>query len=167
MQEHSHQLYAGRWPYHYLEGNVMAQEAVPPCLASFTSSWLHLLGLDDKRCLLIEEDESLPHPFAGSMRLFRQDGSCLELDTIAKPLRPDCPYVREVRAGRFELIVISIAAWSLQGSLEKPCPECGTLAHTALQHTILHELVHVAYPEYSAHNDWTDNRVCELLGRTS
>jgi hypothetical protein len=167
MQKRSYQLYQGRWPYHYTEENVMAEEAVPPSLASFTRFWLRQLRLDDKKCLLVEEDESLPHPFSGSMKLYRQDGTCLELDTVAKPLKADSPYATEVRAGNFDLIVISIAGWSVQGGLQEPCPTCGTSAHTALQHTILHELVHVAFPEYSAHNEWTDNKVCELLERGS
>jgi len=167
MQERSYQSYRGRWPYHYTAGNVMAQEAVPASLASFTRLWLRQLGLDGKKCLLIEEDENLPHPFSGSMKLYRQDGTWLELDTVAKPLAADCDYVREVRAGNFDLIVISIAGWSLQGELEAPCPTCGTSAHTALQHTILHELVHVAFPEYSADNEWTDNKVYKLLDRVS
>jgi hypothetical protein len=167
MQERDCQLYQGRWPYQYTEGNVMAQEAVPRSLASFTRFWLQQLGLDEKRCLLAEENEDLPHPFSGSMRLYRQDGTCLELDTVAKPLKAESPYVREVRAGNFDLIVISIAGWSLQGGLEEPCPTCSTSGHSALQHTILHELVHVAFPEYSAHNEWTDNKVFELLERAS
>jgi hypothetical protein len=167
MQEHNCQLYRSRWPYHYAEGNVMAQEAVPRSLASFTRFWLHQLGLGEKRCLLAEENENLPHPFSGSMRLCRQDGTWLELETIAKPLKADNPYVREVRAGNFDLIVISVAGWSLQGDLEEPCSTCGTSAHTALQHTILHELVHVAFPEYSADNEWTDDKVYELLEAAS
>lgn len=167
MQERICQLYQGRWPYHYTEGNVMAQEAVPRPLASFTRCWLQQLGLGEKRCLLAEENEDLPHPFSGSLKLYRQDGTCLELDTIAKPLKADNHYVQEVRSGSFDLIVISIAGWSLQGDLEEPCSTCGTSAHTALQHTILHELVHVAFPEYSADNEWTDHKVYELLERAS
>ncbi len=141
----------------------MAQEAVPATLVSFTHFWSGQLGLDGKKCLLIEDDQGLPYPFSGSMKLYRQDRSCLELDTVAKPLRSDNPYVREVRAGNFDLIVISIAGWSLAGGAEEPCPMCDGSGHTALQHTVLHELVHVAFPEYSAHNEWTDNKVRELL----
>jgi hypothetical protein len=163
MQERGHQLGQNHWPYHYAEGNVLAQEAVPPWLVSFTDLWLQRLGLDNKQCLLVEEDKGLPHPFSGSMKLYKRDGTCLELDTVAKPLATDHPYVREVRAGNFELIVISIAGWSLRGGLQEPCRACGTSAHTALQHTILHELAHVAFPEYSAHNEWTDNKVLDLL----
>ena len=167
MQGLDFRLYQGRWPYHYTDGNVMAQEAIPRSLASFTRFWLHELRLDDKKCLLMQENESLPHPFSGSMKLYRQDGTWLQLDTVAKPLRAESPYVREVRAGNFDLIVISIARWSLQGDLEQPCSTCGTADHSALQHTILHELVHVAFPEYSAHNEWTDSKVRELVQRAS
>jgi hypothetical protein len=169
MQQHSSPLmYRGRWPYHYTEGNVMAQRAVPFSLASFTRFWLRQLGLNGKKCLLVEEsEENLPCPFSGSMKLYRQDGTCLELDTAAKPLKADCPYVREVVAGNFDLIVISIARWSLQAGIEELCPTCGTSTHAALQHTILHELVHVAFPEYSAHNEWTDDKVYDFLERGS
>lgn len=165
MHDHCCQLGPSRWHYDYADGNVMAQEAIPLSLASFTSFWLQQLGLHDKRCMLIEDQENLPYPFSGSMKLYRQDGTCLELDTVAKPLKADHPYVKEVRAGSFDLIVISIAGWSLGGEVEQPCPTCGTSAHSALQHTILHELVHVAFPEFSAHNEWTDNKVYELLER--
>ena len=143
----------------------MAQETVPFSLAAFADSWLQRLGLARRDCLLIDDDENLPRPFSGSMKLYRSDGTCLELDTVAKPLRLDCPYVQAVRAGDFDVIVISIAGWSLRDGREEPCPTCGTAGHTALQHTILHELVHVAFPEYSAHNEWTDNKVHELLER--
>ncbi|MDH4209814.1 MAG: hypothetical protein OEV76_13130, partial [Anaerolineae bacterium] len=109
--------------------------------------------------------EALPRPFSGSVKLYREDGACLELDTVAKPLDPDYPYVQEVRAGNYELIVISIAQWCLREGTERPCPRCASADHSILQHTVLHELVHVAFPEYSAHNEWTDNKVCELLER--
>lgn len=167
MRRDSLQLCDRSWDLDHVEGNVMASHEVPRALVSFTDFWLTDLGLGDKRCLLVEENEGLPHPFSGSMKLYRQDGTCLELDTVAKPLEADNPYVREVRAGNFDLIVISIAGWSLEGGAEEPCPMCGTFPHTALQHTILHELVHVAFPEYSAHNEWTDNKVRELLERAS
>jgi len=167
MQQPTSQLCAGRWPYDRVEGNVMSQEAVSLRLVAFAGFWLGQLGLDGKKCLLIEDEANLPRPFSGSMKLYRQDGTCLELDTVSKPLKPDSAYVKEVRADNFDLIVISVAQWSLQGGLEKPCPMCPTSAHTALQHTILHELVHVAFPEYSAHNEWTDNKVRELLERAS
>jgi hypothetical protein len=72
-----------------------------------------------------------------------------------------------VRAGNFDLIVISIGGWSLAGEAKEPCPMCDDPSHTALQHTVLHELVHVAFPEYSAHNEWTDNKVRELLEEDS
>ncbi len=167
MGESSHRLCQGRWAYHYTEGNVMAQEAVPLTLALFARLWLQQLDLADKECLLIEENESLPRPFSGSVKLYGEDGTCLELDTVAKPLKADTPYVREVRDGNFALIVISIAGWSLRGELQQPCPTCATSSHTILQHTVLHELVHVAFPEYSADNEWTDNKVYELLERAS
>ena len=167
MQHLGGRLSADRWAYDRVEGNVMSQEAVPLRLVAFAGFWLGQLGLDGKKCLLIEDQANLPRPFSGSMKLYRQDGTCLELDTVAKPLPADNPYVREVRAGNFDLIVISIAGWSLEGGAEEPCPMCGTSPHTALQHTILHELVHVAFPEYSAHNEWTDNKVRELLERAS
>ncbi len=141
----------------------MSVDPVPRSLVPFTRFWLEELGLGDKRCFLLEDQEGLPRPFSGSMKLYREDGTCLELDTVAKPLEPDHPYVREVRAGNFDLIVISIAGWALRGRAEERCPMCANSAHTALQHTILHELVHVASPEYSAHNEWTDNKVRELL----
>lgn len=141
----------------------MAQEAVPLPLVSFTNLWLRELGLGDKKCLLAVDEENLPNPFSGSMRLYREDGTWLQLETIAKPLQTDDPYVSEVRAGNFDLIVISLATWTLQEGVNQPCRTCGTSGHTALQHTILHELVHVAFPEYSAHNEWTDNKVRELL----
>ena len=35
--------------------------------------------------------------------------------------------------------------------------------HIVLLHTILHELLRVAFPEYSAHNECTDIQVDELL----
>lgn len=167
MRQVAGRVYHGRWPHDYSDGSVMAQAAVPRSVASFTRSWLQQLGLDDKKCLLIEDNEGLPHPFSGSMKLYREDGTWLELDTVAKPLQADCPYVKEVRAGNYELIVISIAAWRLRGGVEEPCGMCGACSHTALQHTILHELVHVAFPEYSADNQWTDNKVRELLEPTS
>jgi hypothetical protein len=143
----------------------VAQGCIPASLVSFTGCWLVKVGLGDKRCLLKEEDAGLPHPFSGSMRLYRDDGTCLELDTVAKPLPPDHPYVREVREGNYDLIVISIARWCLQERAEGSCPRCGHGDHTVLQHTVLHELLHVAFPEYSAHNEWTDNKVRELLER--
>ncbi len=143
----------------------MAQEGVSLSLASFTQFWLQQLGLGDKRCLLIEEEDNLPHPFSGSMKLYRQDGACLQLDTVAKPLKADHPYVKEVRAGNFDLIVISLARWSLRERVDRPCTTCPSSSHTAMQHTILHELVHVAFPDYSADNEWTDNKVYELLER--
>ena len=146
-------------------GRVYAQGVIPPSLLSFTSLWLADLGLGDKRCLLKEDEEALPHPFSGSMKLYREDGTCLELDTVAKPLHPDHPYVQEVRMGKYDLIVISIAAWCLRDGADRLCPRCAPADHTVLQHTVLHELVHVAFPEYSAHNEWTDNKVRELLQR--
>ncbi len=149
--------------FDHIEGHVMSQDPVPRSLVSFTRFWLEELGLGDKRCFLSKDQEGLPRPFSGSMKLYREDGSCLELDTVAKPLEADHPYVREVRAGNFDLIVISLSNWSLQGDVEEPCPMCAHSTHTALQHTILHELVHVAFPEYSAHNEWTDNKVRQLL----
>ena len=152
---------------HDSEGNVVAQEGVPPFVELFASAWLAELGLGDKRCLVVEEAEGLPRPFSGSVKLYRADGTCLDLDTVAKPLAADHPYVQEVRAGGYDLIVISIAKWCLRDGAEQPCPTCGTAAHTLLQHTILHELVHVAFPEYSAHNEWTDNKVRELLERAT
>jgi hypothetical protein len=151
------------WVFDHIEGNVMSLDPVPRTLASFTRYWLEELGLGDKRCFLLEDKEGLPRPFSGSMKVYREDGTCLELDTVAKPLEPDHPYVREVRAGKFDLIVISIADWALRGEADEPCPMCDISLHTALEHTILHELVHVAFPEYSAHNEWTDNKVRELL----
>lgn len=165
MREGGADLYKERWLYQRRQGNVMAEATVPAPLLSFTNAWLAELGLDEKRCLLLEDNSGLPRPFSGSMRLYREDGTCLELDTVAKPLRSDHPYVVDVRAGNYDLIVISIAGWCLQEGAEQPCPRCGHGDHTLLQHTILHELVHVAYPEYSAHNEWTDNKVRELLER--
>jgi len=153
---------------HDQQGGVVAQGCIPPSLVSFTASWLVKLGLGGKKCLLKEEEDGgLPRPFSGSMRLYRDDGSWLELDTVAKPLAPDHPYVREVRAGSYHLIAISIARWCLQEGAEGPCPRCARDDHTVLQHTVLHELIHVAFPEYSAHNEWTDNKVRELLERAS
>ena len=140
---------------------------MPRSLVRFTDHWLAELGLGAKRCQLVEDGEGLPRPFSGSMRLHKDDGTCLELDTVAKPLDPDHPYVQEVRAGNFDLIVISIAEWCLREGAEGPCPRCDTASHTVLEHTVLHELVHVAFPEYSAHNEWTDNKVRELLERAS
>jgi len=151
------------WVFDHTEGNVMSLDPVPRTLASFTCFWLEELGLGDKRCFLLEDDQGLPRPFSGSMKLYREDGTCLELSTVAKPLKPDDPYVRKVRAGDFDLIVISIADWTLRGGADDPCPMCDMSAHTAIEHTILHELVHVAFPEYSAHNEWTDSKVRELL----
>jgi len=148
-------------------GAVMADPTVLPSLLSFTEFWLAQLGLGGKRCLLREDGEMLPRPFSGSMRLYRNDGTSLELDTVAKPLPAEHPYVREVRAGNYDLIVISIAPWCLREGADGPCARCGRADHTILEHTILHELVHVAFPEYSAHNEWTDNKVRELLERAS
>jgi hypothetical protein len=167
MRERTSLLYDGNWTYHRHHDNVMAQEAVPASLLSFTNFWLKELGLNGKKCLLTEDGEGLPFPFSGSMRLYREDGTCLELDTVAKPLDPDHPYVQEVRAGNYDLIVISIAGWCLREGGAQSCPRCGHADHTVLQHTILHELVHVAFPEYSAHNEWTDNKVDKLLERVS
>ena len=149
------------------QGNLLAQEAVPTPLLSFTNFWLKELGLSGKKCLLTEDGEGLPFPFSGSMRLYREDGACLELDTVAKPLDANHPYVQEVRAGNYDLIVISIAGWCLREGAAQSCPRCGHTEHTVLEHTILHELVHVAFPEYSTHNEWTDNKVHELLERAS
>ena len=151
--------------YHLGQGRVLAQGVIPPSLLSFANLWLAELGLDEKRCLLKEDREALPHPFSGSMKLYREDGTWLELDTVAKPLPPDHPYVQEVRGGSYDLIVISIAEWCLRDGADRPCPRCAPAEHTVLQHTVLHELVHVAFPEYSAHNEWTDNKVRELLER--
>jgi hypothetical protein len=39
--------------------------------------------------------------------------------------------------------------------------------HIVLLHTILHEPLHPAFPEYSALSEWTDNKVNELLERAS
>jgi hypothetical protein len=150
-----------------MAGRVFAQGDIPPSLLSFANHWLRELGMDHKRCLLKEDGEALPRPFSGSMRLYREDGTCLELDTVAKPLPPDHPYVREVRAGKYDLISISIGEWCLREGADRPCPRCASTDHTLLQHTVLHELVHVAFPEYSAHNEWTDNKVRELLERAS
>jgi hypothetical protein len=163
MRDDTSPLYKGRWSYQHRLGNVLAQAGVPGHLLSFTELWLGELGLRHKKCLLARDGDNLPRPFSGSMRLYREDGTCLELDTVAKPLRTDHPYVVDVRAGNYDLIVVSIAGWCLQQGAEEPCPRCGQCDHTVLQHTILHELVHVAYPEYSAHNEWTDNKVRELL----
>ena len=144
-------------------GSVLAKGGIPPSLLSFANLWLAELGLGGKRCLLKEDGEALPHPFSGSMKLYRGDGTCLELDTVAKPLPPDHPYVQEVRRGSYDLIAISIAEWCLREGADRLCPRCAPADHTVLQHTVLHELVHVAFPEYSAHNEWTDNKVRELL----
>ena len=149
------------------QGSVLAQGVIPASLLSFANLWLAELGLEGKRCLLKEDEEALPRPFSGSIKLYRQDGTCLELDTVAKPLHTDHPYVREVRGGNYDLIVISIAEWCLREGVDRPCRRCAQADHTVLQHTVLHELVHVAFPEYSAHNEWTDNKVRELLERAS
>jgi hypothetical protein len=154
--------YNGRWMDDQ-QGSIAVQGLVPPSLLPFARRWLAELGLGDKKCLLMEDDSGLPRPFSGSMRLYREDGTWLELDTVAKPLPFDHPYVVDVRAGNYDLIVISVARWCLQEGAEQPCPRCGHADHTVLQHTILHELVHVAFPEYSAHNEWTDNKVRELF----
>ena len=167
MQERTSLLDNGNWTYQRRHDNVMAQEAVPTPLLSFTSFWLAELGLSGQKCLLGEDGEGLPFPFSGSMRLYLEDGACLALDTVAKPLDGNHPYVREVRAGNYDLIVISIARWCLREGGAQSCPRCGHTEHTVLQHTVLHELVHVAFPEYSAHNEWTDNKVDELLERAS
>src|SRR4030042_273320 len=156
-----------RQAYDQGRARVLARGRIPPSLLSFTDVWLAELGLGEKKCLLKEDGEALPHPFSGSMRLYREDGTCLELDTVAKPLRPDHPYVQEVRGGNYDLIAISIAAWCLRDGADRLCPRCAPADHTVLQHTVLHELVHVAFPEYSAHNEWTDNKVRELLERAS
>ena len=153
----------GRWDC----GRVSAEGDIPPSLLSFAELWLAELGLGGKKCLLKPDGEALPRPFSGSMRLYREDGTCLELDTVAKPLPPEHRYVREVRAGRYDLIAISIGEWCLREGADGPCPRCAPAHHTLLQHTVLHELVHVAFPEYSAHNEWTDNKVRELLERAS
>ena len=42
------ELHLGRWTYQRAEGNVMAQQAVPATLVSFTHFWSGQLGLDDK-----------------------------------------------------------------------------------------------------------------------
>jgi len=157
-------VYNGRWMGDQ-QGSIVVQGFVPRSLLPFTRRWLAELGLGDKKCLLLEDETGLPHPFSGSMRLYREDGTCLELDTVAKPLPSDHPYVVDVRAGNYDLIVISIAQWCLRDGTEQLCPRCGHRQHTVLQHTVLHELVHVAFPEYSAHNEWTDNKVRELLER--
>jgi len=149
------------------QGRVFAQGSIPPSLLSFAELWLAELGLGCKRCLLKEDGEALPRPFSGSMKLYREDGTCLELDTVAKPLPPGHPYVHEVRAGHYNLIAISIGEWCLRDGADGPCLRCAPAHHTVLQHTVLHELVHVAFPEYSAHNEWTDNKVRELLERAS
>jgi hypothetical protein len=167
MQGPTSQLHDGRWAGHHGQGGVLGQGSIPASLLSFTDSCLSELGLLGKRCLLVEDGEGLPRPFSGSMRLFREDGTWLELDTVAKPLDPNNPYVQEVRAGNYDLIVISIAEWCLRAGTDEPCPRCASASHTILQHTVLHELVHVAFPEYSAHNEWTDNKVRELLERAS
>jgi hypothetical protein len=159
------EVYDERRAYDHGLGGVLAQGCIPPTLLSFTNHWLRELGLDGKRCLLKEDGEALPHPFSGSMKLYREDGTWLELDTVAKPLPPDHPYVQEVRAGGYESIVISIAEWCLREGADGPCPRCAPADHTVLEHTVLHELVHVAFPEYSAHNEWTDNKVRGLLER--
>jgi hypothetical protein len=39
--------------------------------------------------------------------------------------------------------------------------------HIVLQHTILDELPRVAFPQDSAHNEWMDKKVDELLERAS
>ena len=79
MRERTSLLYDGNWTYHYRQGNLLAQEAVPTPLLSFTNFWLKELGLSGKKCLLTEDGEGLPFPFSGSMRLYREDGACLEL----------------------------------------------------------------------------------------
>ena len=167
MQGLTSQLHDNSWVDHHGQGSVLGQGSIPPSLLSFTDSWLAELGLLGKRCLLVEDGEGLPRPFSGSIRLYRNDGTRLELDTVAKPLDPNNPYVREVRAGNYDLIVISIAEWCLRRGAGEPCPRCALAGHTVLQHTVLHELVHVAFPEYSAHNEWTDNKVRELLVQPS
>ena len=164
MGVHTSDSYNGRW-LRGQQGTIVAQGFVPPSLLSFAGRWLVELGLGDKKCLLLEDDADLPRPFSGSMRLYREDGTWLELDTVAKPLDGDHPYVREVRGGNYDLILISIAQWCLREGADGPCPRCASADHTVLQHTVLHELVHVAFPEYSAHNEWTDNKVRELLER--
>lgn len=161
------ELYDGRWACDQGQGGVLAQGVIPASLLSFANLWLAELGLGYKRCLLIEDGEALPHPFSGSMKLYRGDGTCLELDTVAKPLPPDHPYVQQVWGGKYDLIVISIAEWCVREGADRLCPSCAPADHTVLQHTVLHELVHVAFPEYSAHNEWTDNKVRELLERAS
>ena len=166
MRVHTSDSYNGRRIYDQ-EGSVVALGSIPPSLLSFAARWLAQLGLGDKKCLLLEDDAGLPRPFSGSMRLYGTDGTWLELDTVAKPLDPNHPYVREVRGGNYDLIVISIAQWCLRDGTEQLCPRCGPCQHTVLQHTVLHELVHVAFPEYSAHNEWTDNKVRVLLERAS
>ena len=167
MQGLISELHEGRQADHHGQGSVLGQGAVPASLLSFTDSWLSELGLLGKRCLLVEDGEALPFPFSGSMRLYRSDSTWLELDTVAKPLDPNNPYVREVRAGNYDLIVIFIAEWCLREGANGPCPRCAIASHSVLQHTVLHELVHVAFPRYSAHNEWTDNKVRELLERAS
>ena len=122
-------------------------------LMPFTSFWLKQLGLGNKHCLLFSEiNPELPpsHILDGS--------GCVAVFT------EDC---REVRLQEdFDLIMIGFQASSakrLKGYLSKRCPDCKKHIHANGQHTVLHELVHVAYPEYSTDNEWTDQKVEELF----
>lgn len=143
-------------------------------LAPFTSYWLGQLDLAEKHCMissLINPEIPSGHRLDGAATLgslVTKDGSRIrfEVDNTCSPPRPSEAYIKRMGIKDFDLIIILLearSANSLKSYLDQPCPICRNHKHIWGRHAILHELVHVAYPEYSCDNEWTDRRVEELF----
>jgi hypothetical protein len=79
-------------------------------------------------------------------------------------LPPRREYVEAVRQHDFDLIVVRLNRKSLRRDARTPCAKCPDVPlHSVLEHTLVHELVHVAHPEQSYDNPWTDARVAQLI----
>lgn len=140
-------------------------------LAQQASGWLDLLGLTGKILHLSAIDRTYDGVYhAASFTLLREDGSILDLEVLPGPQWvADPQWIREVRSKKFRLIEIVLEAHSYKAVKKMFGSDCtdkhceGAPKHTEGEHSVLHELVHVAYPDFVSDNEWTDAKVAELL----
>lgn len=172
-------LYNDRFIYRDRYQNVLikCEDSLLPSfkkLAPFTSYWLGQLDLGEKHCMIksyINPEIPSGHRLDGAATLaslVAKDGSRIrfEVNYTCSSSRPSEAYIKMVGIKDFDLIIILLearSANSLKSYLDQPCPICRKHKHIWGRHAILHELVHVAYPEYSCDNEWTDRRVEELF----
>lgn len=136
-------------------------------LADTANEGLKLLNLDGKLIRLSIEYQA--------SELTRELGTLFVFDLEGKriPFQRDGPVLlkwkEQVRQGRFSLIHIGFTTSATQEFarlLDRDCdyPACnGRRDHSTPEHTLLHELVHAACPEYVLDNEWTDRKAAQVL----